>query len=151
MTIRLAWTTARMVLVFLLMMGPKAAGQAPDMRLHKKLIATGWDHCDSQRLRENLAEMEKRPFDGVVLELVGRTAQGKPCPLAPAFSREPWQDQWFQTCVDDLRACEFTRFTDNFITLGANPGDVDWFDDAGWKNVVGHWRIAARVAQQSRL
>ena len=151
MTIRLAWTTARMVLVFLLMMGPKAAGQAPDMRLHKKLIATGWDHCDSRRLRDKLAEMEKRPFDGVVLELVGRTAQGKACPLAPAFSREPWQGQWFQTCVDELRACKFSRFTDNFITLGANPGDVDWFDDAGWENIVEHWRIAARVAHQSGL
>jgi hypothetical protein len=138
-------------LAFLLLSGFVAPGQPPDVRLPKKLIATGWDHCDSRRLRDNLAEMEKQPFDGVVLDLVGRTAQGKPCPLAPAFSGEPWQGQWFQTCVDELRACKFTRFTDNFITLGANPGDVDWFDDAGWQNIVEHWRIAARVAHQSGL
>jgi hypothetical protein len=93
--------------------------------------------------------MEKRPFDGVIFELTGRTKEGKPCAVRPAFSREKWEQEWFQTSVDQLRAGKFTRLTDNFITIGANPGSVDWFDDEGWQQIVEHWRIAAWAAKQS--
>jgi hypothetical protein len=122
---------------------------AADARRPKKLIATGWDHADSERLRQNLVEMEKRPFDGVVIEVVGHVDEKKRCDLRGTFVNAKWQREWFQPCVDDLRACKFTRFTDNFLTVGANPGDVDWFDDEGWRNIVEHWRIAAWIARQS--
>jgi len=124
-------------------------GEAGDLRRPKKLIATGWDKADSERLRANLDQMEKRPFDGVVMEVVGRVDEKKRCALRRAFADEKWQREWFQPCIDDLRACTFQRFTDNFVTVGANPGNVDWFDDAGWANIVDHWRIAAWVAKQS--
>jgi hypothetical protein len=35
-----------------------SAGQAQDMRRRKKLIATGWDKVDSQRLLDNLELMD---------------------------------------------------------------------------------------------
>jgi hypothetical protein len=132
-----------------LLVGLPAAASAQDLRLPKKLIATGWDKPDSQSLRKNLAEIERQPFDGVVIEVAGRTPDGKRCSIRPTFSREKWQREWFQPVVDDLRACKFQRFTDNFITLGANPGNVDWFDDEGWKEIVEHWRIGAWIAKQS--
>ena len=135
----------------LLLAAGSARAESPDMRIRKKLIATGWDRPDSQWLLANLAEMEKRPFDGVMLEVTGRTAEGKPCPLREAFSNQKWQRAWFQTNVNQLRACKFTRFTDNFITIGANPGNADWFDDEGWQRIVEHWRIAAWFAKQSGL
>ena len=138
-----------LLVLVVLLAGAATGAEPPDVRLRKKLIATGWDHPDSQSLLAHLAEMEKQPFDGVVLELIGRTADGKPCPLRPAFSNQVWQPAWFQTNIDQLRACKCQRFTDNFITVGANPGDVDWFDDAGWRQVVEHWRIAAWIAKQS--
>jgi hypothetical protein len=122
---------------------------AQDARRKKKLIETGWDMPDTRRLRENLAQMEMRPFDGVVFEAVGRNDQGKSIKLSWAFLNQPWQRDWFQPCIDDLRACKFTRFTDNFVVFNANPGDVDWFDDEGWQQIVGHWRIAAWLARQS--
>ena len=75
--------------------------------------------------------MEKQPFDGVVIELTGHTDEGKSCPLSVAFSNQNWRREWFQANVDELRKCKFTRFTDNFITIGANPGNIDWFDDRG--------------------
>ncbi len=53
--------------------------------------------------------------------------------------------------MNELRKCKFTRFTDNFITIGANPGNIDWFDDEGWQQIVEHWRIAAWLAKQSGL
>ncbi len=39
--------------------------------------------------------MEKRPFDGVVMEVTGRTAEGKPCSLRETFSNMKWQREWF--------------------------------------------------------
>ena len=52
----------------------------------KKLIETGWDMPDTQRLRDNLAQMEQQPFDGVVVQAVG-----KPGPLSVAFSDKVWR------------------------------------------------------------
>jgi len=119
--------------------------------LRKKLIETGWDMPDTRRLRENLATMEQRPFDGVVLEAIGRRSDGKPCRMRETFSAEPWREEWFRSCLEDLRACQFKRFTDNFLLVGANPGNVDWSDDDGWRQVVDHWRMAARLAKQGGL
>lgn len=124
-----------------------AAGQ-PAPRT-KKLIATGWDHPSPQRLVENLAAMEKRPFDGVVVDVSGMRDDGRRCLLRWAFLDEPWKEEWFREDLERLESCHFQKFTDNFILFGANPGSVDWFDDAGWRNVVEHWRIAARIARRS--
>jgi hypothetical protein len=117
----------------------------------KKLIATGWDMPDTKRLRENLAEIESRPFDGIVLEVLGRrnNSPKSECKLRWAFLDEKWDRTWFQPAIDDLRACKFKKLTDNFIIFNANPGSVDWFDDTGWANITDHWRIAAWVARQS--
>lgn len=121
---------------------------AGDMRRQKKLIATGWDKADTERLLQNLDEMERRPFDGVVIECEGRADGDKRCPMRAAFKDEEWRREWFQPCVDQMRACRFTHFTDNFITVGANPGNVDWFEDEGWRRITAHWRIAAWVAKE---
>ena len=144
-------TRQRNVLTFLILFLSLSVASAADMRRPKKLIATGWDHPDTQRLRQNLAEMEKRPFDGVVFVAIGQREDGKTCQLRGAFVDQPWRREWFQSCVDDLRACQFRRFTDNFVSFGANPGNVDWFDDEGWKNIVDHWRIAAWLAKQAGI
>ena len=134
-----------------LLAAPPVGAQAPDARPPKRLIATGGDSPDTAQLRAHLAVMERRPFDGVVLRAVGRDDAGGPVDLARSFGREAWKPAWFQTCIDDLQACRFERFTDNFVLVGANPGDVDWFDDAGWAQIVEHWRIAARVAKTGGL
>ena len=138
-----------LVLTSLALSALPSAAQAQDMRRRKKLIATGWDKVDSQRLLDNLELMEKRPFDGVVIDVVGNAANNKPCRLRTTFHSQPWQQAWFDASVERLKQCRFKRFTDNFITVGANPGNVDWFDDAGWQAIVEHWRIAASIAKRS--
>jgi hypothetical protein len=45
------------------------------------------------------------------------------------FVVEPWERAWFDPCIRNLKACRFQKFTDNFVQVGANPGNVDWFDD----------------------
>jgi len=120
----------------------------PDMRRPKKLIAVGWDlFFDTAWLRAHRDDMEKPPFDGIVINVVGRREDKKPAELRLAFSKEAWKEEWFAGALEDLKACRFTRLTDNFLMVWANPGDVDWFDDAGWREIVEHWRIAARLAK----
>ncbi len=144
---------ARMLAAALACAWLAASGTAEgeDARRLKKLIATGWDKPDTERLLANLEQIEKRPFDGIVLELVGHVDDTKRCRMRGTFVDQRWKREWFQPCIDNLRACKFKRLTDNFLTVGANPGNVDWFDDAGWANIVEHWRIAAWVARQSGL
>jgi hypothetical protein len=123
-----------------------AWGQAVAAR--KKLIATGWDHPDPQALVENWREMEKRPFDGLVITIPG-PAEDRRATLSLAFAGRPWKQEWYKPAAEQIKSCQSRRLTDNFILLGANPGDVDWFDDAGWSAVVEHWRIAAWLAKAS--
>ena len=68
-----------------------------------------------------------------------------------AFSAEHWKYEEFAQAVSDLRSAIPRTSTDNFLLLNANPGNVDWFDDAGWKEIVDHWRILAKVARAGRL
>lgn len=132
-----------LVLTASLALAPIAAGADHKSPPRKKLIQTGWDMPTPRQVREHLAEMEKRPFDGLVIN------------LSPAFQSahesRAWKREDFREPVEDLKACKFTRFTDNFIMLNANPGNVDFFDDAGWAHVLDHWRIAAWAARQAGI
>ena len=143
------------IAIMLALLAPAAAlaqDRPADVRRPKKLISVGWDlFSDTRWIREHLAEMETRPFNGIVLNAVGRRDDGKEQLLRLTFSREPWKYEWFAGAEADLRACRFQRFTDNFVLVGANPGDVDWFDDEGWRTIVEHWRIAARLAKAGGL
>ena len=51
----------------------------------------------------------------------------------------------------DLKVARSDKLTDNFLILGANPGNVDWFDDAGWKEIQEHCRLLARLAHEGGL
>lgn len=117
----------------------------------RKLIATGYDMPTTAQLRRDLAAMEDLPFDGTTVWLTpqGPISFDNGTPPRLAFSRQHWERGWFRPAIDDLNAVKSakTRLTDNFILMSANPGDVDWFDDAGWKEIVDHFRIAAWVAQ----
>lgn len=135
--------------LFVALLGVSLAGdESKDMRRPKKLISTGWDTPDTATLLKNLEEMEKRPFDGVVVAVVGSIDDKRQCPLRYAHQKQDWKREWFQPCIEQMKACKFKRFTDNFIIVNANPGDVDWFDDDGWRSIVDHWRIAAWIAKQ---
>lgn len=133
-----------------------AAGSCEHGRVGRgavKIIATGWDNPTPQQLKRDLAEMERRPFDGVVVDV---TADGQPegignAPFRHAFGAGAWKEAWFRKSVTDLQSLKPARLKYLFLNLLANPGDVDWFDDAGWRDVVAHWRMAARVAKAAGM
>lgn len=121
-----------------------AQGEQPG----KKLIAVGWDLPNPERFRANLAEMEKTPFQGTGVRLAG---PGNKPALWFSFSREPYDPQAIAQITADLQAVQPQRLRARFLLQNANPGDVDWFDDAGWAVIVEHWRTAARVVKEAGL
>jgi len=124
---------------------------AQEQRVQKKLIASGWDQPDTATLRKNLSLMEQSPFDGVVVDVKGMDEQGTARKTFYAFSTFEWKKEWFQSSIDDLKAIHSNKLTDNFVLVGNFPGNVDFFDDAGWKQVADHWRIAAEIAKEGNL
>jgi hypothetical protein len=117
----------------------------------KKLIEYGWDEPDVAYLREHAEEMQKRPLDGVIFVLrnVSRDGKKKGDFTWSAWGSKVLEDWQYQESLEDLKATKFTRFTDNFVRLNVTPGDVDWFDDAGFASVMENIRRAARVAKKA--
>ncbi len=116
------------------------------------LIVTGWDSPSPSQFRKHVAEFEKwGVFDGTTISPTRRAANGVEVDVKNAFSREPWKWEEFTDALADLRAAKPTTCRETFLMLYANPGDVDWFDDAGWREVVNHWRLLARLAKQGGL
>lgn len=124
-----------------------------ESRTRKKLIQLGWDKPTAATLRANLAQMDQTPFDGALIGVRGKDDNGKEVEARLAFSNVPWKKEWFQQSVDDLKVVrsQAKKLTENFIQVGANPGNVDWFDDAGWEQVIDHFRIAAWIAKEGNL
>lgn len=119
---------------------------------HPPVIATGWDSPSPAEYRKNIAEFEKwGVFDGTTIRPTRAGANGAEVDARNVFSREPWQWENFKKALEDLRAAKPARTPATFLMLDAMPGDVDWFDDAGWREVVNHWRLLARLAKQGQL
>src|SRR6266699_5178461 len=118
---------------------------------NKKLIEFGWDEPDTAFLRARVREVEQMPFDGCVFHIT----YDKPDGSKGSFMNECWSKRAFaatelRSARKDLRATQFYRFTDNFLRFNVCPGDVDWFDDAGFAAVINNARLAARVAREGR-
>jgi len=118
--------------------------------LPKKIIEFGWDVPDTAYLREHIRDMEKLPFDGVVLRMHG-ARDGEKVDGYTVFRKEAWQRSWFEQCAADLRATTFSRFTDNFLLAWTTPGTPDWFSDEDWRAVTNNIAILAWVARQGGL
>lgn len=117
----------------------------------KKLIATGWDSPTAANFKQHVASFAEGPFDGTVIRPTRRLSDGRVVSASYAFSRERWQEDEFADMIADLQAAQPGSCTENFLLMNFNPGDVDWFDDAGWKEILAHCRLLARVAKRSGL
>jgi hypothetical protein len=128
---------------------PTAAQPGPEKNAitGKKLIEWGWDEPDTKFMRQNVEEMERYPFDGLVFH----ATSGK----GETLSWEVWGGRKFapddfKQAVEDLKATKFSRLTDRFLRVNVTPGKVDWFDDDAWASVANNFGVAAQVAQEGR-
>ncbi|MBT3344942.1 MAG: hypothetical protein HN712_11655 [Gemmatimonadetes bacterium] len=120
----------------------------------RKLIQTGWDRPTPSVLLRNLAAREALPFQGMGITIIGVDDAGQPVPMRDAGTGRPWKRSWFQAQIDTLRQIHSEKLTDNFLYLDLSPPPedfVDAFDDAGWKQIVDHLRIAAWIAKEGGL
>ncbi len=119
---------------------------------NSRIIATGWDSPTPERFRKELAEFEKWGcFDGTTIAPTRKLADGRLIDCRNAFSRDHWEWAEFSEAVQDLRESNPRMAKNNFLFIYTNPGDVDWFDDEGWNEIVDHWRIIARLAREGGL
>jgi hypothetical protein len=118
----------------------------------KKLIKYGQDYPNPAYLRAHIAEMEKLPFDGVV---IGVTKTREPVlggrnedvPGNRIFGHEKIDAALYEHAIEDLKATKFNKFTDNFLLVESMPGNIDWFDDNDFDNVLHNISVMARIAK----
>jgi hypothetical protein len=109
----------------------------------KKVIEYGWDVPTPAQMREDLATMEKRPFDGLIFRLSAGHNVFVTKPLDPATFKE---DERI------LRELRFTNFTDNFVLVWGSPAaDFDWFDDSQWGIIEHNAKLLVATAQAGRI
>lgn len=106
---------------------------AAQQRPRKKIVEYGWDVPYPDFVRNNIREMEKRPFEGIIFRTKG---------FDHAFDIRPWKRSDFQPQLDTLADIKWQKFTDNFLTLyAANKWKMDWFNDDHWNTIVENMKL----------
>ncbi len=122
-----------------------------------KIIEWGWGTPFPTYVKENIREMEKIPFDGIVLDLK-INGQDRPATSNDTGNRFSW-NVWgvnaidaekYSQSINALNETDFERFTDNFLRFNVTPGDVDWYDES-FQSVIDNARLAARITRESGL
>jgi hypothetical protein len=115
----------------------------------KKIIELGWDIPTTGYMKDHWEAMEQEgPFDGVIFKVIVEDGEKK-YDSSWGWDTQGWRREPFSRAIEDLRACKFTRFTDNFLLLNFSPGEVEWNDDDGWKRICEKAGILAWVAKQA--
>jgi hypothetical protein len=117
-----------------------------------KIIEWGWNTPLPEYVKEHIQDMEKLPFDGLVLDL--KVNQG-PAGTAGLFSWNVWgaevlQLENYSASYGALKGIRFGRFTDNFLRFNVVPGNIDWFDTK-FTSVIANAVLAARIAKTCKL
>lgn len=102
-------------------------------RPRKKIVEYGWDVPYPEFVRDNIREMEKRPFDGIIFRTKG---------FDHVFDTRPWKKEKLQPQLNTLAQIKWQKFTDNFLTLyAASKWNMDWFNDEHWKVIAKNMKL----------
>ncbi|MEN6427895.1 MAG: hypothetical protein ABFE13_21285 [Phycisphaerales bacterium] len=121
------------ILLFVLSSLPLAECLIAQPRPAKKIVEYGWDVPYPAFVRDNIREMEKRPFDGIIFRTEG---------FDHAFDVKPWKQGDLEPQIVTLAKIKWQKFTDNLLTLyAANQGKMDWFSDDQWKVITENMKL----------
>lgn len=122
----------------IVLLGSAVAGwcQPPE----KKLIEYGWDVPTPTFVAEHIADMEQRPFDGLILRVPN---------IGQIFEARKWDRTEVEGEFEALARIAWSSFTDNFIVMYA-ASTMDWFSDADWDCVLHNVGLCAEAAQIGR-
>jgi hypothetical protein len=108
-------------------------------RLKKKIVEYGWDVPYPDFVRDNVREMEKRPFEGIIFRTKG---------FDHVFDVRPWNKAELQPQLDTLAQIKWGKFTDNMLTLyAANQWKMDWFNEEHWKVIIENMKLFSLAIQ----
>lgn len=110
----------------------------------KKLLEFGWDQYflkNPAYIRDNIREMEKRPFDGIIFRLADGGGE--------IFDITQWDEAKLAPQLKIVSDIKWSRFTDNFVYL-MSASKMDWTSDADWAKVTAHTRFCARAARLAK-
>ncbi len=111
-------------------------------RPKKKIIEYGWDVPYPDFVRDNIGEMEKRPFEGIIFRTKG---------FDHAFDTRLWKQADFQPQLDTLAQIKWKKFTDNFLTLyAASRWNMDWFNDEHWNVIVKNMELVSLALRSGK-
>lgn len=121
-------------LCLLFLLAASAASAEPVQLPRKKVIAWGGiDWYSPDTVRANIREIEKLPFDGMILQGFAssrRDKSGKPVMFDwECFGSQRFERKELATTIETLKQIDFKQFTDNFLRYNVTPGDIDWFDN----------------------
>jgi hypothetical protein len=109
------------------------ANALSEQRPEKKIVEYGWDVPYPDFVRDNIREMEKRPFEGIIFRTKG---------FDHIFDTRPWKQADLQPQLDTLAQIKWNKFTDNFLTLyAASKWKMDWFNDEHWNVIVKNMKL----------
>lgn len=108
----------------------------------KKLIEYGWDVPNPDFVAANITEMEKRPFDGLIL-------RPKASPSGQVFAGGKWKAETFEADMAALKSVKWGKFKHNFLIMYA-ASEQDWFSDEDWANVLSNVNLMAQLAKAGR-
>jgi len=119
----------------------------------------GWTSPDTKYLHDNVAEMERRPLDGVTVRVANPRfphgnllyGTGKGEAGWQAFQNRRLTREIIEPAIADLATARFKRFDSNFVAVITYlPGrqTMDWFDDEWWDNIAHNAALLAEVAQK---
>ena len=138
------------------------------------IIHNGWTTPDTKYLYDNVADLEKCPFDGFNLRVAGprdergivfneTTVSGSRQIVdmgGRAFQNVRFSPDAVEAAIQDLKATRSDKPRHNYIGItaifppqnrlgeGTQAVNMDWFDDAWWDTVNNNARLLARVAKQ---
>ena len=105
--------------------------------LEKKLIEYGWDVPKPSFVAENIREMEKRPFEGLIMRVPK---------IGSIFVNKKWDEAEVADEFAALEKIQWDKFTDNFICMYA-ASSMDWFSDADWECVLHNVGLCGKAAR----
>lgn len=111
-------------------------------RIAKKMVEYGWDVPYPEFVRDNIRQMEKRPFEGIIFRTKG---------FNHVFDVRPWEKEKLQPQLDALGQIQWSRFTDNFLTLySASKWGMDWYNDEHWKIIEENLKLFSLAVKMGK-
>ena len=136
--------------LFLLTAAQALCWPAAAFAQEKKIIQFGWDMPNTQYLSEHILNMERQPFDGLVFSArFTDTVGGTKLFHNQLFGRRAISWSAVEPAVRYLKATRFYRFTENFLRINVEPGDVDWFED--FSAILHNLGVAGRIVREGKV